>query len=276
MKDKEIQILVSFDENYIPPFRVMMRSLISNNPKETFHVWLLHGGLSESALDEVEQFCELFHVEFTAIEVDRNLFQKAPVFKQYPQEMYYRLLAAMVLPQELKRILYLDPDLLVINEIRTLWDMNLNGATFAASTHSWGPEIINDVNKLRLDTNHDYYNTGVILIDLNRARTLINPDEIFSYVKNHSHELILPDQDVFNSLYGIHTKPIDDRIWNYDVRYYNAYLVKSEGMCTTKWVTKNTRIIHFCGKTKPWNDDYTNRFGLLYQHYMNLEEISRE
>ncbi len=109
-----------------------------------------------------------------------------------------------------------------------------------------------------------------------KSLSLINLDEIFSHVEDHANELILPDQDVFNSLYGMHTKPIDDRIWNYDVRYYYAYLIKSEGMCTTKWVTKNTRIIHFFGKAKPWCDDYANRFGLLYQHNVNLEELARK
>ena len=49
-----------------------------------------------------------------------------------------------------------------------------------------------------IDTGHDYYNTGVILIDLNKARLLVKPDDIFSSVRKHAAELLLPNQDVFN------------------------------------------------------------------------------
>ena len=36
--------------------------------------------------------------------------------------------------------------------------------------------------------------------------------------------LILPDQDVFNMLYGREPKPVEDALWSYDVRNYSKYL----------------------------------------------------
>ena len=39
--------------------------------------------------------------------------------------MYYRLLAPHLLPGQVDRVLYLDPDILVINPIRPLWDTDL-------------------------------------------------------------------------------------------------------------------------------------------------------
>lgn len=51
--------------------------------------------------------------------------------------MYYRLLAAEILPQDMERILYLDPDVLVINSLVPLWNMKLEeGVCFAAATIS--------------------------------------------------------------------------------------------------------------------------------------------
>lgn len=32
----------------------------------------------------------------------------------------------------------------------------------------------------------------------------------------------------------------------------------------------HTAILHFCGKAKPWKPNYFYRFGLLYQHYIQL------
>lgn len=93
----------------------MLTSILLNNPGEQFHVWLLHSAIPQTALDALEHDCCAHGVPLTPIAVDRQLFQGAPITKQYPQEMYYRLLASHILPASLKRVLYLDPDILVIN-----------------------------------------------------------------------------------------------------------------------------------------------------------------
>ena len=92
--------------------------------------------------------------------------------------MYYRLLAPCLLPEGLERVIYLDPDILVINPLRPLWEMDLKGSIFAAASHVGVIDIMNGIKRIRLDTGHDYYNTGVMLIDLNKARTLVIPDLI--------------------------------------------------------------------------------------------------
>ena len=106
--------------------------------------------------------------------------------------------------------------------------------------------------------------------DLERARKEIHAEELFSYVKEHAKELLLPDQDVLNALYGRRILEIDDSIWNYDARNYNNYLLRSAGVCDMDWVMENTAVLHFCGRAKPWQKGYIHRFGILYKHYMAL------
>lgn len=265
-----MDILVSFDRNYIGPFRTMLKSLTVSNPGQSVHIWLLHSAIPRGGLDELEQYCAALAVEFTPVQVGRDLFQEAPVSRQYPQEMYYRLLAPQLLPASLDRVLYLDPDILVINPLPALWELDLGEHIFAAASHSGIVELIGDVNRLRLDTEHDYYNTGVVLMDLAKARETVRSEDIFAYVREHSAGLLLPDQDVFNALYGKYTLPVEDRLWNYDARYFHAYFLRSEGLCDMDWVMGHTAILHFCGKRKPWKPSYVHRFGVLYKHYANL------
>ena len=202
--------------------------------------------------------------------MDDSLFESAPVTKRYPKEMYYRLLAHKLLPSELDRILYLDPDILVINPLRPLWETELNENIFAAAAHTGKTDIVNSVNRIRLGTEHDYYNSGVLLMDLNKARKEIIPEDIFEYVGNRGRELILPDQDVLNAVYGDRILPIDDVLWNYDARNYSNYMVCSGGLCNMRWVLEHTSILHFCGNEKPWKSRYIHRFGILYQHYAQI------
>ena len=83
-------------------------------------------------------------------------------------------------------------------------------------------------------------------------------------------ELLLPDQDLLNAMYGDRILSLDDSIWNYDARNYNNYLLRSAGEQNIAWVMSHTSILHFCGKAKPWKPNYFYRFGLLYQHYIQL------
>ena len=265
-----MNILITLDENYFPRLRVLLTSLKMNDPGEHFDIYLLYSGLSERMLRAVERWCRAAGYEFHPIRMDGDLFENAPVSSRYPTEMYYRLLASRLLPQELNRIIYLDPDILVINPLRPLWETNMSGWLFGAAAHTGKTELANDVNRLRLGVEHDYYNSGVLLMDLELGRDEIIPEEIFRYVEEHRMELLLPDQDLLNAMFGERIFPLDDAVWNYDARNYNNYVMRSSGKYNVKWVMENTAILHFCGKAKPWKPGYIYRFGVLYQHYEQL------
>lgn len=275
MANDKINILVTFDKNYIKPFQVMLKSLEINNPLEVFHIWLLHSAIPQEDLLFLSEYCSAQRMALTPIQVDRAIFENAPVSKQYPQEMYYRLMAPRLLPDVIDRVLYLDPDILVINPVRSLWEKQLGECAFAAASHSGITEFINDVNRVRFGKDHDYFNTGVLLMDLEKARRIVKEEDIFACVREWARQLLLPDQDVFNLLYGVYTLQEDDNIWNYDARYFSAYLIKSKGQCNLDWVMQNTVFLHFCGKQKPWKTQYSSRFASLYKHYMNLTRCNR-
>ena len=267
-----ISLLTTLDNNYVPQLRVLLTSLFINNPDDSFSLYLIHSGIPEEALDVIARQCGAWGCNFHPISVDQELFQGAPVNRQYPKEMYYRLLAPHILPNELSRILYLDPDTLVINPLRPLWETDMQGWLFAAAAHTGKTEFANNVNKLRLGTGQDYYNSGVLLMDLDAGRQEIEPELLFDYVRQHGQELLLPDQDMLNALFSEKILPLEDVFWNYDARNYSNYLLRSGRVCGLSWVMKHTAILRFCGRDKPWNPNYRRRFGVLYLHFMQLTE----
>ena len=270
-----IALLTTLDEHYLPPLQVLLTSLAVNDPGETFALYLLNSDIPEASLLGVRRQCEAQGYPFFPIQVDDSLFHDAPVTPQYPKEMYYRLLAPHLLPGHVGKVLYLDPDILVINPLRPLWETELEGSLFAAAAHTQKTELANSINKLRLGTGQNYYNSGVLLMDLDAGRREIEPREVFRYVERHRKELLLPDQDVLNALYGGRILPLEDVLWNYDARNYSSYLLRSGGVCDLPWVMEHTAILHFCGKAKPWKPKYMHRFGILYQHYAQLTRRGR-
>ena len=267
---ESIRILITADENYIPPLKVLLTSLRISNPQDEITTYLMHRSIPEEKQKELMRLCEKLRLVFIPIKVGEKIFSQAPVMKQYPREMYFRLLAPHFLPSDIRRVLYLDPDTLIINPLRPLWETDMKGCLFAAAAHTGSTEVANHINRIRLKTKHNYFNSGVLLIDLSLGRRQIKADEIFRFIADHKGTLILPDQDVLNILYGSMTLEIDDYLWNYDAQKYANYFIRSAGKANTEWVMQNTAILHFCGKAKPWNKGYPYRFGTLYRHYMNL------
>lgn len=270
MTQHTLEIVVTCDEGYLGPLRTMLLSLRANNRAENIRVWILHRGIPQVVLESLAVFCGRIKIELAPRMVDQALFAHARSSERYPQEMYYRMVAPHVIDADIDRALYLDPDILIINPLAPLFDIELGDCVFAAASHTDAVHPATALNNVRLNTNELYFNTGVILMDMTRAKALIDPDEIFAFATEHERKLLFPDQGIFNALYGERTLPVPDQVWNYDARKYPDNIIRTGGEATLDWVMNNTAILHFCGRDKPWAPKYRGQFAALYKHYATL------
>lgn len=267
-----MNILVTLDRGYLEPFEVLLCSLFLNHPDEIFEIYLISADVTPEDLCPAQRLCARFGARLQRIHVDGECFGDAPTLRYYSKAMYYRLLAAQLLPQDMDRILYLDPDILVIGSLRALYSMPMGDHLYAAAMHEGLINLSGPVNQIRLQ-NYDskaYYNSGVLLMNLEAVRREVRAEDIFAYVEENRNILILPDQDVLNGLYGTRILRIDECLYNYDARKYNEYLLASQGEKDMNWVAAHTAVLHFCGKKKPWKGKSHGRFSALYRHYMQL------
>lgn len=265
-----MNILVTINSNYINPLKVMLKSLFFNNPGVFFSIYLIHSGITDEETGDLVSFVQKEGHQLIPLRISTEQFRDAPEVFHYPKEMYYRLLAFQILPPELDRILYLDPDILVLNPVRELYELSLDEYLYAAAYH----EIISvpELNKIRLSS-YDmdaYYNSGVLLMNLELQRSQVKAQEIFTFVEQHRKQLILPDQDILNALFAKRIKALDEKIYNYDARYYPFYRLGSNGLFDIGYILRHTVFLHFCGKKKPWKKDYNGKFESLYKHYEKL------
>lgn len=265
-----MNILVTLNANYLEPLRVMLKSLFLNNPGETFTIYLMHASLNAGEVDSLSGYVEDHGSRLEVIKVGEDCFADAPVLLHYTKEMYFRLLAYRLLPQDMDRILYLDPDILVINPIRELYETDLDGYLYAAAYHD--VISVKEINKLRLYPYgiNAYYNSGVLLMNLGQLRQVADEQEIYRFVEENRAKLIMPDQDILNALYAKQIKSLDEKLYNYDARYYSYYKLTSNGFYDMDQVINHTVILHFCGKKKPWQKRYTGKFHALYKHYEKI------
>lgn len=265
-----MNILVTLNSKYIRPLKVMLKSLFINSSTENYNIYLIHSSIEDNELLDLSCFVKENGHKLFVITIKEEYFIDAPVTLHYSKEMYYRLLAFKFLPMNLDKILYLDPDIIVINKIDKLYNTNISEYLYAAAFHN--RISVKEVNKLRLFPYEieEYFNSGVLLMNLRLQRKIIDEKEIFQFVLNNKGRLILPDQDIINALFSKQIKKLDETLFNYDPRYYRYYKLSSKGVVDMDYIINNTSIIHFCGKKKPWNKNYTGEFFSLYKHYEKL------
>jgi len=271
-KENSIEVLVTINQNYIKPLEVMMYSMNLNNPHSNFRIWVIYEDIDDAALNGLKGFANKlgFDLETLAMNQDFQFPQSLINLHDYPKEMYFRLLCGDILPASLHKIIYLDPDILIINSIKSLWNLDLNGNMFAACIHKGLTDIMSSINNIRLGTKYGYFNSGIMVMDLDKMRKIVKLKDISEAINKHHDSLILPDQDILNYLYGKYILKIPETRWNYDARAYSIYLAKSSGEYNLEWVMQNTSILHFCGKPKPWQAKSNTRFKALYLNYQQI------
>lgn len=257
-----INILVTLDQNYIPYFNVMLTSLLFSNPAERFSVYLLHDSLREEDMERTRRILGdrgTLHL----LRIEEDQLEGAPTTDRYPKEIYYRIFAAKYLPEELDRILYLDPDIIVNKSLRELYDMPMGTAFFAAASHIGN--LLHFINEIRLDIDEEmpYINSGVMLINLRQLRKEQSYQEVFDYIDSHKGKLILPDQDIISGLYGDRIIPLDSYRYNMTERLFLFHKQIGDRM-NLDYVRRNTAIIHYCGKNKPWKSGYIGKLNRFY------------
>ena len=246
-----------------------LKSLLRSGGYGYYDVFVLHSDLEESIQRAMERdFQE--RVTFHFLPVPEELFADFPETARYPRQIYYRLAAPLLLPRELDRILYLDVDVVVINSLRPFYEVDFESSYFVGCTHT--REFLTKLNQARLQSDKAvaYINTGVLLMNLNVLRQVIRLEEISAYVREHEKALILPDQDILTALYGDKIKLADSLRYNLSDRvlnFYNGSHPKEKR--DVNWVRRNTAIIHYCGRNKPWNEGYTGTLGVFYRELMD-------
>ena len=174
-------------------------------------------------------------------------------------------------------ILYLDPDLVVLHSLRSLYQIDFDGKLFAAASHIES-RTFRELNRRRLHLSEHakYLNSGVMMMNLALLRKE-SPQTIINYIQSHKATLLLPDQDVLNALYADRTVPLDPLVYNLGEKYLrlkNLHLPPAEKL-TLDWVRSNTAIVHYYGRNKPWKEHYRGSLGIFYHEWeQQLQQLT--
>lgn len=263
MSAEALNILVTLDCNYLHQLNVMLTSLLEREEGFVRVFLLSRGEMTDEQLANT-RLVLAGRGELCPITIREEQLQGAPTTDRYPLEIYYRIFAAKYLPQELDRVLYLDPDLVINQSIRHLYRLPMGTAFFAAASHIGN--LLHIVNELRLDMDETspYINSGVMLMNLRQLRQEQDYAQVFDYIAAHKNRLILPDQDIISGLYGGRIIPLDAWRYNMTERLFAFHRQAGDRM-DLDFVRENSAVIHYCGRNKPWKNNYIGKLDCFYK-----------
>ena len=266
--EETMNLLFCVNRKFLTLFVSCLTSIARSGGYGHYDAYVLHSDFDQPQIDALgRDFAGT--VDFHFVRVPETLFDGFPETSRYPKQIYYRLAAHLLLPEDLERILYLDVDTVIINPLKSLYEMDFEGNYYVGCTHT--RELLTKLNQARLHSEKavSYINTGVLLLNLPALRENVRLEDIRDYTNERKRALILPDQDILTALYGDKVKLADTMRFNLSDRilaFYNAD--RSHDKVDVDWVRRNSAVIHYCGKNKPWNGNYTGVLGVFYRELM--------
>jgi lipopolysaccharide biosynthesis glycosyltransferase len=259
-----MNIVCTFDDNYLPHCATMLTTLRKANPDQWFHVSLIHSGNNLIEACKLYRYVASIIDRTSLIQFDTTIFDELPVFGHLSAAAYARLALPGILPAEFKRVLYLDPDIAVIGKLQQLYELDLKGHPLGAVPDYYEHQ---ESHRLYLESNSGYFNSGVLLIDLPSWRQVNLLQAALMFISNHPERIAYADQDVLNHLFQGNWHRLDQR-WNYqtmdslDDHYHKPKNVN----------TINPSIVHFAGPahSKPWHVNCVNPYSKVFREAKSL------
>lgn len=252
---RKVNIVYMSDSKYVPYVMVSLRSAILNKKQLTaYHVYVIAKDIhpqQERQLQNMQQDdVKINIVPAKELNLDYSHLGRFASFKISMQKLFIAEYLPMV-----DKALYLDADTLVQHDLYSVYRTNLNGMYASAAKDGLMYQAPEHIAGLNLENPKFYFNSGVMLLNLDAIRKDNIIRRAIAYF--HTHEEVFGDQDVLNSVFGKKVKPMSYR-YNCNSTFFEergaAFLSafwREQVPSEPKKVYQNAAILHFAGH-KPW------------------------
>ncbi|WP_407377530.1 glycosyltransferase [Methanobrevibacter sp.] len=275
-----INIVFITDEHYLMPTTVTITSLKINRDKfSNYSIFVITTDLSE---ESKQKLLSLSEEGFEIILREETLPDSLLKMKQVRGRVRPAAMMKFYLPeifQHLPKILYLDSDIIIQKDLKPLFDIDISDC-YAA--------VVDDIMSVNGKEYHlkwlnfrenAYFNSGVMLLNLDRMRKDNIPFQLFDYRRYGLNRFT--DQDAFNVIFKGDVKYISP--------YYNLLT------CFFEWESvdflrdfyhedfpydpeeryRKATILHFGDTQKPWKYDIGYLSELYKSYYIKSPYASQ-
>jgi len=258
-----MHIVMASDANFAPWLGVALSSILrfNNGPDVTVHI--ICDNILKNDLEKLKLLAEEKNVVLVEYDVSNALSDEGASLHTRPvpnnkssrlrllskhlsvghkvsRSAYSRLFIDRLLDPLIERVIYIDSDVLCRESLRDLSKIDIGDAIVGAVAEL--PEGASfHGNKLNLSSPEQYFNSGMLVIDLQRWREANVGANCLEWLSKNQDATLWWDQDALNAtLFG--RVCFLSRKWNY-INFHHA-----------PKIPHGTAIWHAAGPHKPWLD----------------------
>lgn len=262
-----MNIIFSCDENYASYLAVTILSILEKNKNTKIIFYILDLKISEESKKYITYFVEDRKCKIIFFQINENKFNKLNTMVQHvPKATFARLFLHEYLPTDLKKVLYLDCDIIINQNLKELYETDLGENTLGVIMD---PFIENNQYKKTIDlkANNLYFNAGVLLINLKKWRQK-NFNDFFHFFTKKFPNAQYQDQDILNALFQNEVQFLDMR---YNFQSFSRIFFRKKILKNISYpCTMPIAIFHDTGTQKAWHAKNFNSSAIYFEKYFQI------
>jgi len=253
---KHYDIACAADNRYAVLAAVMLKSAeLSSSANTRFRVWFLDNGLTAGRKSMIIDSLDPDKMAIRFLKPSaRDWSMLTPIPSGKKLTAYHRLFIPGILGNSVRRLVYLDCDTIVLDDLGPLFETPLAADEVVAAARDanawtvgcdWGGGVPN-WDSLGMQKEDPYFNSGVLLIDIEKWNALEITQRVIECTAANLNHVVWLDQ------YGLNV--VLAQKWRELPEVWNAYPEKD---------VESPKIIHFVSR-KPHQIDYNGRYQDLF------------
>lgn len=260
-----MNVMYLCDDNYAMIAGVSILSLMENNrDMEAINIFLVSDGISDCNIEKIKLCVKQYNRNLVILEKPdiKSLLGCNVEMHWWIENVFSRVFLGEVFKdyREVRRLIYIDCDTLIVGSLQDLWDMDLGGRTGAGVCEAMG-----NIHKkvIGLSKEDNYFNAGMFLIDLNKWREADVDAKASEFVNRKNGRLEYADESVLNGVLSKELKRVSPKYNLTSLSFYftadelkiyrKSYINYSEN--ERQEALADGRIIHFTSTyldVRPW------------------------
>jgi len=223
IKNDTISIVVASDNHYAVLIAALLKSIeLNHKTKEHIDFHIIDDGIASETKQKLERVADPEKITikwFKSKTVIPSHIVIPADNSAYPHTVYLRIFAPYLVGEEVEKLIYLDVDTLVQDDISELWNIDL-GEHLAGAVQDVGKTVdckwggIPNYKELGLSSDTMYFNSGVLVMNLKKWREEDVSNKVIESLYKYKEHVRLPDQYGLNVVLANRWLPLDPK-WNW-------------------------------------------------------------
>lgn len=246
----DINVCFATNNNYAPHAAALVASIMQNKlPEDDMFFHFFSDRVTFEIQKSFHQMSQTMGFKLAIYEMSDEQFADFPLFMG-SRTTYFRLSMQKLLPKSVKKILYLDCDMIVMSSLQELYSTDIF-EHYAA--------VVAEASRVpHLPINYPYFNGGMILFNLEKYRIANLEEDAMRFGYEHRDWMRFADQEILNYIFNGNVVYLPPK-WNAIGMAHMETIIREFSYEIYPYSDKEIleaetkpKIVHYVTNSKPW------------------------